>query len=67
MLMYQQRLEHKRRVDGHTNSALNDERLEQLESIGFSWANPKGEAGWEAKFVSLCTREGNVNVMFVVV
>mmetsp|Transcript_24330 Transcript_24330/g.39541 ORF Transcript_24330/g.39541 Transcript_24330/m.39541 type:complete len:270 (-) Transcript_24330:126-935(-) len=47
-----QRQEHKKRGDGDISS-LNDERLEQLESIGFCWGKRKGQACWEEKFKQL--------------
>lgn len=47
-----QRQEHKKLEDGKT-SALTDERLERLESIGFDWAKRKGQVGWDTKYEEL--------------
>eukprot|EP00986_Skeletonema_menzelii_P019164 scaffold27073_cov135-Skeletonema_menzelii.AAC.1 len=47
-----QRQEHTKLEDGKT-SALTDERLERLESIGFDWAKRKGQVGWDTKYEEL--------------
>mmetsp|Transcript_18546 Transcript_18546/g.37388 ORF Transcript_18546/g.37388 Transcript_18546/m.37388 type:complete len:298 (+) Transcript_18546:192-1085(+) len=48
-----QRMEHKNREDGNI-SALTDERLERLQSIGFRWAKRRGQVRWDEKYVSRC-------------
>ncbi|KAL7491914.1 hypothetical protein ACHAWT_001353 [Skeletonema menzelii] len=47
-----QRQEHKKREDEKT-SAMTDERLKRLQSIGFTWAQRKGQKGWNKKYDQL--------------
>jgi len=47
-----QRMEYKLLMDKN-KSSMTDERLDALQSIGFTWAKRKGQATWDAKFSQL--------------
>lgn len=47
-----QRMEYKLLMDKN-KSSMTEERLNALQSIGFTWAKRKGQATWDAKFSQL--------------
>ena len=69
----QQRMEYKKRYVKQEKSSLTNKRQQLLESIGFNWGKPKGQASWDEKFVSygrkklllckLCDRTFSSNII----
>jgi hypothetical protein len=58
----QQRMEYKVLIDGTRRSSMTDERRRLLESIGFKWAEQKGQASWERRFNELVAYKNMVSI-----
>lgn len=50
----------KKKLDNGDKTSLTRERQRQLESIGFKWAVPKGQAAWEKRFNELVAFKAKV-------
>eukprot|EP00804_Cyclotella_cryptica_P004788 CCRYP_004877-RA/>CCRYP_004877-RA protein AED:0.21 eAED:-0.28 QI:0/0/0/1/0/0.5/2/0/412 len=50
-LTYQQRME-RRKLERNKTSSLSPMRLAKLDALGFNWGKEKGQASWDAKYVS---------------
>jgi hypothetical protein len=53
-------MEYKALVEGKKRSSMNEERRRNLESIGFKWAELKGQASWEKRFSELLAYKNEV-------
>ena len=56
---YQQRME-KKKFDKGQHTSLTRERKRHLESIGFRWAEPKGQEAWEKRYHELVAFKAKV-------
>ncbi|KAL7538351.1 hypothetical protein ACHAXR_011290 [Thalassiosira sp. AJA248-18] len=43
----------KKKFDKGEKTSMSLERKDLLESVGFKWAEPKGQAAWEKRFKEL--------------
>ena len=54
----------KKKFDNGDKTSLTLTRQHQLESIGFRWAEPKGQAAWEKRFNELVAFEAKVSTLW---
>lgn len=54
----------KKKFDNGDKTSLTLNRQRQLESIGFRWAEPKGQAAWEKRFNELVAFQANVSTLW---
>lgn len=54
----------KKKFDNGDKTSLTLNRQHQLESIGFRWAEPKGQAAWEKRFNELVAFQARVSTLW---
>ena len=54
----------KKKFDNGDKTSLTLNRQRQLESIGFRWAEPKGQAAWEKRFNELVAFQAKVSTLW---
>lgn len=52
----------KKKLDQGLKTSMTQERVRRLESIGFAWAQPKGQVSWNKRYNELVAYKKEVRV-----